>query len=131
MSGLLSTPLVVVVLDNDKQPFAVWEDFDAHVAGYFPALGGVSLMVPAGFATDFASIPAPLRQYIDKVGKHCKAALLHDFLYWTQTCSRAAADLTFFNAMAELGVSPWKKWAMYIGVRAAGWWVWNNRRTQL
>lgn len=37
--------------------------------------------IPAGFITDFASVPKPLQILISKTGKHGKAAVLHDYLY--------------------------------------------------
>lgn len=34
--------------------------------------------VPAGFKTDFASVPRIFTPLVEKMGKHSKASLLHD-----------------------------------------------------
>lgn len=43
---------------------------------------------------------------------------------WKQDRSRAEADGIFLEGMGLLGVSRWKKYLMYAGVRAFGWLGW-------
>ncbi len=52
-----------------------------YTAGY--DLDGATryVTVPAGALTDLASVPAPARAYIGRVGPHLEAAIVHDFLY--------------------------------------------------
>lgn len=40
----------------------------------------VEFTVPAGFVTDFASVPWFARTFIPIMGRHAKAAVLHDYL---------------------------------------------------
>ena len=47
-----------------------------------------AITVPSGFVTDFASIPAAFRAVLSPTGRPGRAAIIHDFLYWDQTCSR-------------------------------------------
>ncbi len=39
------------------------------------------IVVPVGFVTDFASIPWGLRNSFPPLGRHARAAIIHDFLY--------------------------------------------------
>jgi hypothetical protein len=97
--------------------------------------------VPAGFVTDFASVPALVTPLLPRTGRHNRAAVLHDYLYRiavgkipscrlhlsVEQCdrdlppwlSRYDADRIFLRAMKELGVAQWRARAMYVGVRAA------------
>ncbi len=85
---------------------------------------GHEIAVPAGFVTDFASVPRLLWFLLPKWGRHGNAAVVHDFLYWNQKTSRAYADRTFREAMEILGVLLGVRWAMWAGVRCFGWLAW-------
>ena len=80
--------------------------------------------VPIGFVSDYASIPRILTPIIPVLGKHRKAAVVHDFLYVkkgqipSRKYSRSECDKIFLEAMQESGVSWWKRNAMYYAVRA-------------
>jgi len=87
------------------------------------------ITVPAGFVTDFASIPPALRSAIAPVGRHGKAAVVHDFLYWEQRCSRAEADLIFRLAMWESDVDPVTSKQIYDAVRVGGQAAWAANAT--
>lgn len=50
------------------------------------------IVVPAGFVTDFASTPRALWSVIPPSGRYQLAAVVHDFLYWDQGCTREQAD---------------------------------------
>jgi hypothetical protein len=94
--------------------------------------GQDSLVVPSGFVTDFASIPRRLRGFISKLGPHLCPAIVHDYLYWEQTCTRAEADRIFLEMMGDLGV-PWlTRRFMYWSVRGFGGSPWdrNTKRKQ-
>lgn len=80
-----------------------------------------TITVPAGFTTDFASIPRFMPvSYSMLKGRAEKAAVIHDFLYRTQK-GRKYADDVFYEAMKDSGV-PWAaRQAMYWGVRLGGW----------
>lgn len=76
--------------------------------------------VPEGFEHDFASIPPVAMPLFPKLGKYNRAAILHDNLYKTEQFSRAIADLVFLVGMKSLGVSAWRRRAMYWAVRWFG-----------
>lgn len=45
---------------------------------------GTEICVPAGYVTDFASVPPVLWSIIPPIGKYNRGALIHDFLYDSQ-----------------------------------------------
>ena len=82
--------------------------------------GGVTVKVPKGFVTDFASIPKVFWPILPPSGKYTKAAVIHDYLYRLPGCSRFLADSIFREVMAQLGVSFLKRCTMYYAVRFFG-----------
>ena len=86
--------------------------------------------IPAGFITDFASIPRPLWSVIGHpAGRYAQAAVLHDWLYRCGQVSRSRADAIFREAMEVLGVPTWQRWAMWAAVRIGGRWAYAAART--
>lgn len=93
--------------------------------------GGAShLCVPAGFITDFASIPRAFWRILPPSGKYNKAAVVHDYLYSTQMVTQEIADLIFHEAMGVLAVPSWKRWTMYRALRMFGWVAWNKHKKE-
>lgn len=80
------------------------------------------IKLPAGFVTDFASIPRLLHSLVPPTGKYGKAAVIHDFLYRSQgiAVSRKEADQVFEEAMEALGVGWLTRQTMYRAVRVFG-----------
>ncbi len=73
--------------------------------------------IPVGTATDFASIPPPLRWLISRFGRHSPAALLHDWLCKYHIVSRKEADRLLLEASRALSVKRWRRGLLYFGVR--------------
>jgi len=85
------------------------------------------LVVPAGFCTDFASIPRPLQGFLDAVNDVAPAAVIHDFLYTSQMFEdRANADGVFFDALRANGVGWMRARTLWAGVRLGGWIKWGK-----
>lgn len=82
--------------------------------------GGIRVSVPAGFQTDFASVPRALWPIFPPQGPWCEAAVVHDYLYGSCRCSRFLADSLFREAMYRLGVPVWRRVAAYYAVRWFG-----------
>lgn len=78
--------------------------------------------VPAGYTTDLASVPRPLWPIFPRDGGYREAAVLHDFIYTDATSkyTRAEADYIFRLAMADLGISIFGRWPMWLAVRLFG-----------
>jgi len=79
------------------------------------------ITVPAGFETDFASIPKCLWWYIAPSSPQIRdAAVIHDFLYSTQLVPRLCADTILREAMKSLGASILQRTLVYTAVRIGG-----------
>ena len=123
------TPLVVEVMPLGKR-FKLHYDFTYRwrfMDGGFQC--EFVCRVPADFETDFASIPRFARILIPKLGKYNKAAVVHDFIYQSDSINltRSQADRCFLRGMADLGVPRWKRYVMYWAVRLGGWMAWQKR----
>lgn len=78
--------------------------------------------VPRGFVTDLASVPRLFWIAFPPCGKYTPAAVVHDYLYWTQPidCNQECADNILLMAMKESNVNVTTRNAIYFAVRAAG-----------
>lgn len=91
---------------------------------------GDVIAVPAGYPTDFASVPRALWPIEPPLGDAGKAAVLHDWLYETGERPRAEADRIFAEAMAVLEVPRWKRWLIHRAVRLFGARGYHARRVE-
>ncbi len=78
-------------------------------------------VVPAGFRTDFASVPRVVTWLVPRFGAYTLAAILHDWLCSEGIRSGAVtsrdADGIFRRVMRESGVPVLRRWLMWAGVR--------------
>ncbi len=116
------------------QPFADGEDWMlqspmVYIVGKTRPL---IVIVPRGFVTDFLSIPRPLRLLLPKTGDYGDAAVVHDYLYWRQDCTRLQSDNIMAMGMMESGVPAVTLRTIQIGVRIGGddGWEGNKRDRQ-
>ncbi len=84
------------------------------------------IVVPAGFVTDLASVPDVAEPLLPRNGEYSTAAIVHDYLYWTQSCTREQADNLMAIVMKETGVAPWKELLIYGAVRFGGQRAWDQ-----
>lgn len=159
-----TAPLVVTPLNDGRTWRILWS---TTIDGEYPEdsinfgydIGeegsGLSVNVPDGFQTDFASIPRLLWWLMPTWGRYGNAAVIHDYLYsrggkitiaenvygipeaaWASLGmksvlpwpTRKQADLVMLQAMTVLEVSAWQKYLLYYGVRLTGWWTWRRVR---
>lgn len=85
-----------------------------------------AVIVPSGFVTDFASIPRVFWSVLRPDGEYAYAAVVHDYLYWTQTRSRDEADNIFKIAMEDFEIEASKVKPIYCAVRVGGQSAWNS-----
>lgn len=86
--GRFAGKLVLVLLDNKDGPsirngrslWAVQRALEYQVGDDPEEL----IIVPAGFVTDLASVPRMVWSFYPPDGPWAKAAIIHDFLYWTK-----------------------------------------------
>lgn len=92
---------------------------------------GHRIIVPKGFVTDFASIPQPLWSFgLSPYGRYSKAAVIHDYLYWAQGCTKEQADNILVIAMKESGVGGGTATTIYEGVHLGGASSWESNRKE-
>ena len=90
---------------------------------------GTKITVPAGFETDFSSLPWGTRWAIHWTRVDV-AGVVHDFLYWCPQpkISRKRADAVWFE-IAEVGqrhAMPHQTWGGWLVLRAFGWKAYNR-----
>lgn len=109
--------------NDDGCTFTLLTEFDYEMG----ELGsGRFIRVPAGFKTDFASVPQIFWNILPPWGTYGKAAVLHDWNYKKQEFGRAFCDAVLLESMEALGVVWWKRFLIYRGVRLGGWAAWNQ-----
>jgi hypothetical protein len=78
-------------------------------------------VVPAGFRTDFATVPRVVTWLVPRFGAYTLAAILHDWLCGqgirSGVVSAREADGIFRRVMRESGVPVLRRWMMWAGVR--------------
>jgi hypothetical protein len=82
------------------------------------------IVVPAGFITDFASVPRILWSVLPRDGVYVFPAIVHDYMYWMQDTARDVADETLREGMQDFKVDTISINAVYWGVRAGGGSAW-------
>ena len=86
------------------------------------------VIVPKGFVTDLASIPREFWSILDPADDYAYAAVVHDYLYWTQLTTKNEADLILKFAMQDLDVSPTTVDVIYTAVDMFGQQAWNQNK---
>ena len=113
---------------GDQQHWIVVEDMTWRIGA-----SGLAITVPRGFVTDLASTPRALWSLgLTPQGRYGRAAIVHDYLYWTQTCTRGQSDSLMLVAMKESGVDNEVADRVYSGVALFGSsaWAGNQRERQ-
>ena len=91
------------------------------------------LVVPAGFITDFDSVPKIPFAYLMLDGSGKRSALMHDFLYSVESppefknLGRRWADRAFWRGMLDEGLDQGVADAKYAGVRLGGESHWKTK----
>lgn len=120
MTPKFETELVVQAIDDKHWKLVEDLVYRSNIVGL--------VYVPAGFLTDFASVPRLPFAYLLAGNTAHAAATVHDALYQTQPCTKSQADRTFREAMGVTGIAPWRKNLMYAAVVLGGWPAWLNGR---
>jgi Protein of unknown function (DUF1353) len=84
-------------------------------------------VIPAGFRTDFASVPRWATPVVPRMGVHTRAAIVHDYLCallrgdraWPDGLALTASDADgiFRRIMREEGTSLQRRWVAWAAVR--------------
>ena len=102
---------------------------------YFLTSRSEPITVPAGFITDYASVPRMFWSWLPPWGEYGPAAILHDYLYSNsdgmlvpdpdhprtfKILTREIADRIFWIAMDQLDVNHFKRDLIYYTIRLVG-----------
>lgn len=87
-----------------------------------------AVQAPVGFVTDFASIPRVFWSVLRPDGDYAYAAVVHDYLYWTQTRTRKESDEIFRFAMQDFGINRAVIATLYEAVSEFGGGAWDQNR---
>ena len=92
------------------------------------------LEIPAGFESDGASVPRMFWASVFPPGdsKALRPALIHDFIYRThpERWTRKMADDAFLELLIAAGISKWRAYKAYWGVRLFGNAAWEAGGTK-
>lgn len=91
----------------------------------YRARDGRDFTVPRWFITDLASIPWLVDPLFDDID-HRAAGVVHDWLYCSQQVTRGEADELFREMVQVLGAGRFRAGMMHAGLRAGGWYRWNQ-----
>lgn len=144
--GRFGGKLVLVLLDNKYQPsirsgrslWALQRDLTYQTGTNLSEI----ITVPAGFVTDLTSVPRVFWSFVPPDGPWVKAAVIHDFLYYTQgdgvwfkrtgisrpkPYDRREADDILREAMADRRNHPVFQSIIWLAVRLGGWVAWARK----
>ena len=124
MPSSFKTPLRLEYVDG--RDFVVLESFEF----WSTVADDRTFTVPAGFVTDFASVPRFLWWLYSPHGQYGKAAVVHDYCYRSRCVSRAMADRVFLEGMQVLGVWWLRRRLMWLAVRCFGWLAYRKGSAQ-
>ena len=96
------------------------------VTAYSVTARGRVWVVPAGFVTDWASVPRFLWPMIPPMGRWSVPALVHDYLYRTHIVPRAEADAVFLELMRRHGTNCFTRNIIFRAVRLFGGVAWRR-----
>lgn len=114
-------PLVVKEIDD-----SIFQT--VNIFRYQSGIAGL-ITVPAGFYTDFASVPRWMPVMYALLGDTAhEPAVIHDWLYYSAIEPRELADKVLLEAMEAWGMPAWRYYPIYWGVRTGGWAAWNKHR---
>jgi len=94
---------------------------------------GDTAYIPVGFLTNYASIPRPLRYFLNHIGVYRDAFQIHDWFYvyggyFTDdkltkfvAINRRFADREMWYQMRQLGAEKWRADLYYKAVKWFGW----------
>lgn len=126
MTAVFKTELDVRLLaDNSNDGRGTWQLLTDLV--YQSDIIGTTLTIPAGFITDFASLPRAPFVFVVFGDRAHKAAVVHDWLYTTHFYTREESDNVFYEAMIASGMHPDIAKMMFEGVRLFGASHWDEQ----
>lgn len=98
MSVQFISPLrVMLVIPYANDGVGQWQLTESF--SYYSNLLKKLIVVPAGFSTDFASVPKGIVTWGMFGGRYSRPAVVHDYITRNRLCPREKADQIFLEAM--------------------------------
>ena len=92
---------------------------------------GEMITIKSGFVTNFGSIPALVRPFLDRAGKSLRGFVAHDYSYGKDIgLTRKEADNLLYELGREDGEGWWDSQMIYRGLRLGGWTHWQKAGIQ-
>lgn len=124
MPSAFLTPLKVQAPEPGEKEWTLLEDFMFYLDDGDDT--SETILIRAGFTTDFASVPRWLWWlYPPYSPQYGKAAVLHDGVYCAHTYSQIQCDGLFLDGMRVLGANRITRNTMHAAVRVFGAPVYN------
>lgn len=106
-----------------------WPNLMLTAPLFFLDAQGRQWRVPATFICDLASVPWWARWLVPRAGRHNRAAVLHDWLFYLrshrrETVSRWEADNLMLQAMRADGVRFTRRGLIRAALLLGSWWPW-------
>jgi hypothetical protein len=125
MSAFLTDLEVDLVSDATNSGRGTWRLTAPLV--YQSDVAQQTFVVPAGFETDFASVPRTPVAFLLTADSAHKASTVHDWLYSEHPVPRDIADAVLREASLVSGVPAWRAALMFYGVRLGGASHWGSK----
>jgi hypothetical protein len=131
-------PLDILVknrADGSQYPFELVDDFmyiwkhNGLLKGYFSPI--YTIKVPAGYRTDFASIPRIAQGIFNAVNDVAPATIIHDFCYSIELFPRYICDQILLDSLKDNGIGLIRRQIIYNSVRLGGWTSWPHKTDEI
>jgi hypothetical protein len=125
MSEFLTSLEVMEVNDLLESGRGIWKVVAPFK--YQSDILGKTIQIEPDFLTDFASVPRiPFAYWIFGDTSH-ESAVIHDWLYHHhEVCDEDTANKVLLEAMTVEGISAWRRWGIYLGVKIGGKSGWES-----
>jgi hypothetical protein len=120
MNSLINAVIDTIVFSSELVVQELPQDFWKLREDLQVLVNECSITIPAGFVTDFCSVPKVPVIYEALGDKWRKAGVLHDWLYSFGDVPREVADMILREAIISLGGSTLEAAAVYSAVRLFG-----------
>ena len=122
--GTMAKPRFLNTLQVKQLPNERWEI--TQPLTFYSSFGFIS--IPAGFDTDFCSIPRIPIVYSWLGNRFQAAGAVHDYIYRFKMFPRSICDDILAEAAAALGATGLEQNTIWLGVRSFGWMYYGKKK---
>lgn len=124
MSKFLSSLETEEISDSENSGRGSWKLMSDLL--YQSDIAKMVIKVPAGFITDYASVPRLPIVFLFCGDTASKAAVIHDYLYRSGILPRNVCDAVLREAAVCDNVPKWRAFLLWSGVRMFGGWFYRS-----